>query len=113
MAIEPSGVLSLAPSPPRRHHHRGGADQSEPRDANALELALLRRGLAGVSHTTERCGRCHRTLLLGERVYAYASGALRCELCRDLAGGDLTDSHTVHGPEFGHTIRVLDRRGGR
>jgi hypothetical protein len=112
MAIDTSGVLSLAPSPARRHH-RGGADAAASQDSSALELALLRRGLSGASHTIERCGCCHRTLLLGERVYADASGALRCELCRALGGGDVGDGHTVHGPEFGHTIRVLDRRPGR
>lgn len=108
MATDTLSVLSTADTPPRRHrlpHHHG--DTETP---GALELALMRRSLAGLSERTERCGSCGRTLLLGERVYEYTSGAIRCELCRDSAGQTPTDSHTVHGPEFGHSIRVIDRR---
>jgi hypothetical protein len=77
----------------------------------ALERALLRRSLAGLAEMTERCGRCHRTMLIGERVYEYASGQLRCELCRERERAEPAHSHTVHGPEFGHTIKIIDRRG--
>jgi recombinational DNA repair protein (RecF pathway) len=76
----------------------------------ALELALLRRSLAGLAEQTERCGRCGRTMLIGERVYEYASGRVRCELCRERERGAPAEVHTVHGPEFGHTFRVIDRR---
>jgi hypothetical protein len=75
-----------------------------------LELALMRRSLSGLSATSERCGRCHRTLLVGERVYVYESGAVRCELCRSQEQSAPADSHTIHGPEFGHTLRVIDQR---
>jgi hypothetical protein len=75
-----------------------------------LELALLRRSLAGVQDRTERCGRCERTMLIGERVYEYTSGAIRCELCRDHERQAPAQSHTVHSREFGHSIRVIDRR---
>jgi hypothetical protein len=75
-----------------------------------LELALLRRSLAGLSHESDRCGACARTMLIGERVYEYESGRVLCELCRDRDRHDPADSHTLHGPAFGHTVRVLDRR---
>lgn len=76
----------------------------------ALEVALLRRSLAGLADRIERCGRCARTLLIGERVYEYGSGEIRCELCRGREVKPPAHSHTVHGPEFGHSIRVIDRR---
>jgi len=47
-----------------------------------LELALLRRGLDERLAGSERCTCCHRTPLVGERVYVYASGTIACELCR-------------------------------
>lgn len=80
------------------------------RDMPDLELALLRRGLHGLSATSERCGRCRRSLLVGEQVYLYESGAARCALCRDREHSSPAHSHTVHGPEFGHTLRILDQR---
>lgn len=79
-------------------------------DTPELEIALLRRSLPLMADEVERCGRCGRGLLIGERVYEYASGEIRCELCRDHRGGDYAASHRVHGPAFGHTIRMVDRR---
>ena len=78
-----------------------------------LEIALLRRSLGGSGSYTEHCGSCQRAMLIGERVYEYESGALRCELCRHQAHTDAVNSHTVHGPAFGHSIRVVDRRPAR
>lgn len=80
------------------------------RDMPDLELALLRRGLHGLSASCERCGHCRRSLLVGERVYLYETGATRCELCRGRERSSPAHSHTVHGPEFGHTLRILDQR---
>jgi hypothetical protein len=111
MAHATSSVLSAASTPSRRHHSHGG--EHDPGDPGALELALLRRSLAGLADRSERCGACARTLLLGERVYEYASGAVRCELCRDGERQAPAQSHRVHGPEFGHSIRVIDRRQAR
>jgi hypothetical protein len=79
-------------------------------DMAELELALLRRSLRAHAHDSERCGRCHRSPLVGERVYTFASGATICELCRTLERSAPVESHTVHGPEFGHTLRIIDRR---
>jgi hypothetical protein len=75
-----------------------------------LELALLKRGLHGLADSCQRCGCCHRSLLVGERVYLYESGAARCALCRAREDSEPSSSHTVHGPEFGHTLRIIDQR---
>lgn len=75
-----------------------------------LELALMKRGLDSLTASCLRCGQCRRSLLVGEQVYLYESGAARCELCRARERGAPSDSHTVHGPEFGHTLRIIDQR---
>jgi hypothetical protein len=80
------------------------------REMPDLELALLRRGVDEIAAECERCRHCHRTPLIGERVYAYTSGAILCELCRTLEGDAPLSSRIVHGPEFGHTMRIIDQR---
>ena len=47
--------------------------------APELERALLRRGVDERSDEFERCTRCHRTPLIGERIYQYEGGKLACE----------------------------------
>jgi hypothetical protein len=40
----------------------------------------------------------------------YASGKIACELCRGRQR-DVPQGHRiVHGPEFGHTMRITDQR---
>jgi hypothetical protein len=80
------------------------------RDMLDLELALLRRGLDERLAGSERCTCCHRTPLVGERVYVYASGTIACELCRAGQRDVPQEDRIVHGPEFGHTMRIVDRR---
>ena len=80
------------------------------RDMPALELALMRRGVDDLAAGCERCARCRRTPLVGERVYIYESGAVLCELCRAVERQTPVGSRLVHGPEFGHTLRITDRR---
>ena len=82
---------------------------SEPIEID-LELALLRRGLDARREVTERCSRCHRTPLVGERVYLFEQERIACELCRDRLRGEPHESRTVHGQEFGHTMRIIDQR---
>jgi hypothetical protein len=81
-------------------------------DELELELALLRRGLDErlAASGTEQCSRCHRTPLIGERIYQYESGAIACELCRRRERAVPQDSHVIHGPAFGHTMRITDQR---
>lgn len=80
-------------------------------DTPALELALLRRSLGGIADRCERCQRCQRSMLVGERIYEYAGGHVVCELCRHRERADPDEMRTVHGPEFGHTLKIIDRRG--
>ena len=80
------------------------------RDMPALELALLRRGLDELAAGCERCRHCHRTPLIGERVYVYEGNGMLCELCRTVERRQPAASHIVHGPEFGHTMRITDHR---
>lgn len=86
-------------------------EHDDGREIPELELELLRRGVDQRAAGRECCTRCGRTPLLGERVYTVDEcGALACELCRALDGGPELGSHLVHGPAFGHTIRIIDRR---
>jgi hypothetical protein len=80
------------------------------RDMLDLELALLRRGLDERLAGSERCTCCHRTPLVGERVYVYESGTIACELCRGSQRQPPLGARVVHGPEFGHTMRIIDQR---
>jgi hypothetical protein len=80
------------------------------RDVEDLELALLKHGVDVLAAECERCAKCHRTPLVGERVYTYSSGVVMCELCRAETQEAPIDSRLIHGPEFGHTMRILDRR---
>jgi hypothetical protein len=80
------------------------------REMPDLELALLRRSLDEMAAGSERCRHCHRTPLIGERVYAYDGDAILCELCRALERKPPSSSRIVHGPEFGHTMRISDQR---
>ncbi len=80
------------------------------REMPDLELALLRRGVDRLSAGCERCTHCQRTPLIGERVYVYGAGAILCELCRSLESEMPQTSRVVHGPEFGHTMRITDHR---
>jgi hypothetical protein len=75
-----------------------------------LELAMLRRGVDERAADFERCRRCRRTPLIGERVYVFDSGEILCELCRVGARHVPSHSRLMHGPEFGHTMRVIDQR---
>ncbi|MGO9750927.1 MAG: hypothetical protein ACLP8S_17355 [Solirubrobacteraceae bacterium] len=75
-----------------------------------VETALLRRSLDALSRACQRCGRCQRSPLIGERVYTYESGTTICELCRALERVQPVSSQVVHGPAFGQSIRILDHR---
>jgi len=79
-------------------------------DTPELELALLRRGVDQLTAGRERCDHCHRTPLIGQRVYLFDPGSILCELCRAVDGSTPCGSRTVHGPEFGHTMRLIDQR---
>jgi hypothetical protein len=73
-------------------------------------MALLRRGLDERLAGSERCTCCRRTPLVGERVYVYGSGLIACELCRERQAAIPIETRIVHGPEFGHSIKITDQR---
>src|ERR1700733_9971925 len=75
-----------------------------------LELALLREGVGRRDAVQERCCGCNRTPLVGETVYVDGQGSVFCELCRVLEPEPPRDSRIVHGPEFGHTMKLTDHR---
>jgi hypothetical protein len=79
-------------------------------DMPELELALLRRSLGDIAGQVEHCHHCERAMLIGERVYEYEDGSLRCALCRDRERRAPAQSRTVHTAAQGHSIRMLDRR---
>ena len=78
--------------------------------APELQVALVRRAVDQRDADRERCLSCRRTPLVGERVYLDEQGQLHCELCRALEPELLLRSRIVHGPEFGHTMRLTDHR---
>ena len=84
--------------------------QDRDRQMEDLELALLRRGVDERDAGRDCCAHCRRTPLIGERVYVYAEGGTLCELCRSLEPAVPLHSQLVHGPAFGHTIRIVDQR---
>jgi hypothetical protein len=84
--------------------------ESSVRDMPELELALLRRGVDELAAGCERCRHCRRTPLMGERVYIFDGGRMLCELCRALEHQPPASTRIMHGPEFGHTMRLSDHR---
>ncbi len=84
--------------------------RAEERQMPALELALLRRGVEQRAAGRECCARCGRTPLVGEHVYVYAHGRVLCELCRSRNRQPPVESHLVHTPAFGNSIRIVDQR---
>jgi hypothetical protein len=87
------------------------ADSDYPEaDFPELQVALMRRAVDRCDADRERCRSCRRTPLVGERVYLDERGALFCELCRALEPEPILESRVVHGPEFGHTMRLTDHR---
>jgi hypothetical protein len=75
----------------------------------SLELELLRKGVWDRTRAGRRCADCHRTPLIGERLYHYEGGRLRCELCRPLGREDRVTSEVVYGPEHGHGVVRITR----
>jgi hypothetical protein len=101
---------SLRRKEPRAHRRIRKSMRAIARAMPELELALLRRSVHELGEASECCGRCQRRPLVGERMYEYESGKVLCELCRDAQRAAPASSHLVHGPEFGHTLRLIDQR---
>ena len=74
-----------------------------------IAQALLRKSVGLLTDGRPRCAHCHRTPLVGERVYMYAQ-ALVCELCRPRRRDTPQRSELVRSPEHKRAVRV--RRPG-
>jgi hypothetical protein len=91
------------------HGETSGAMASSRTPFPTLELELLRRGVGDRTRSGRRCADCRRTPLIGERVYHYEGGKMRCELCRPLRREQPVSSDLVHGPEHGHGVVRITR----
>jgi hypothetical protein len=96
------GTPRKAPKTPVVQSSDGGTPE--------FEIALLKRGVGIRDAGRERCAGCQRSPLVGETVYVDVHGAVFCELCRALEPEPPRESRVVHGPEFGHTMKLTDHR---
>jgi hypothetical protein len=72
------------------------------------EISLLRQSLGRLAAGRHVCVHCHRTPLVGERVYVYAGtdgDAMVCELCRPLRREAPERSELMHSPEHDRAVR--------
>jgi recombinational DNA repair protein (RecF pathway) len=70
-----------------------------------FELALLRKSVGAAAEAHDRCVHCHRTPLVGERVYLYDERIV-CELCRPRRREAPHASALVRSPEHSRAVRV-------
>jgi len=70
-----------------------------------FERALLRKSVGALADARDRCVHCHRTPLVGERVYLYGE-RLVCELCRPRRREAPAASELMRSPERERTVRV-------
>ena len=73
-----------------------------------IAQALLRKSVGLLTDERPLCAHCHRTPLVGERVYLYAQ-AIVCELCRPRRRGAPERSELVRSPEHKRAVRVRPR----
>lgn len=71
-----------------------------------LEDALVRRSVGALHAGRVVCRDCHRTPLMGERVYAYGRNVV-CELCRPRHRAAPDSSALVRSPEHAVVVRVV------
>ena len=70
-----------------------------------FELALLRKSVGALADARARCVHCHRTPLVGERVYLYGERIV-CELCRPRRREAPHATELVRSPEHARAVRV-------
>ena len=73
-----------------------------------IAQALRRKSVGLLTDERPRCAHCHRTPLVGERVYLYAQ-AIVCELCRPQRRNAPERSELVRSPEHKRAVRVRPR----
>jgi len=72
------------------------------------EISLLRKSVGNRDAPSTSCAHCHRTPLVGERVYHYAQ-AIVCELCRPRRRNPPERTELVRSPEHKRAVRVRPR----
>ncbi len=78
-----------------------------------FEAALLRASVDALSAGRPTCRHCHRTPLVGERVYLYDSQRgtdVVCELCRPLRAAESDRTELVRSPERGASVQAIGHR---
>ena len=74
-----------------------------------LERALLRSSVMRLEAGRDRCRDCHRSPLIGERMYVYAGGRVVCHQCRTRRSEEPIEVHLVKGTRSGHTVLRVTR----
>jgi len=70
-----------------------------------FELALLRKSVGALTDKRALCVHCHRTPLVGERVYLYGERIV-CELCRPRRREAPQATELMRSPEHARAVRV-------
>jgi hypothetical protein len=83
--------------------------EAVPASIHDLERALLRNSVMRLEAGRDRCRDCHRSPLVGERMFVYASGRTVCELCSALRPEEPTEVQVVRGSQSGHTVLRVSR----
>jgi hypothetical protein len=73
-----------------------------------MEISLLRKSVRAMGAARHSCVHCHRTPLVGERVYLYGE-RLVCELCRSRRREAPARSEIVHSPEHQRAVKLRTR----
>ena len=84
-------------------------DEGLPPSIADLERALLRSSVSRLEAGRDRCRDCHRSPLIGERMFVYDSGRTVCELCRAVRPEEPAESLVVRGPQSRHTVLRVSR----
>ena len=71
-----------------------------------FERELLRKGITARAAGDPRCDDCHRTPLIGERIYRYDGGRVACELCRSRRRERPVEAERIRSSEYGHAVRM-------
>jgi hypothetical protein len=80
-----------------------------PHSLDDLERALLRNSVLRLEAGRDRCRTCHRSPLVGERMFVYANGRAVCELCRTVRPDEPAEVHLVRATSAGHTVLRVTR----
>ena len=80
-----------------------------PHSVDDLERALVRNSVLRLEAGRDRCRSCHRSPLVGERMFVYANGRAVCELCRTVRPDESAEVHLVRATSAGHTVLRVTR----